>query len=201
MPTGQKKNRTSVGLAVIEQMEADSYRERASVPGKPRKDLGLPAKYRLPDNLMERFVAFMSDDNRLELYEEISILRTFLSGVLDDLRDWQKASKAGLEEGKDLPEAPIDLKGLTELIENIGKMVERQHRMMYSANNLVTLEAAAVFALSVAALVNKFVKDPEERQAVLEGVRQIMTNGAGFDLDLVVARKLINPIRGDFNAN
>lgn len=191
------KKSTSLATAVIEQLEIERHVSPISVKGRPKTNTGIPVKYQLPENLIERFVAFMEDDDWLSLREEIGVLRSILSQTIDAWRDWQ-----GVEQDPENPiEAPVSVKMLTELIENIGKMVERQHKMMYSANNLVTLEAAAIFALSIAALVNKFVKDPEEKVAVLEGVRQLMTVGAGFNLDLTVIRKLISPVKEDFNAD
>jgi hypothetical protein len=96
--------------------------------------------------------------------------------------------------GETAPNPPISVKELSQLVEDVGKMVERQHRMMYSASNLVTLEAASVFALTIASVVNRYVKDSEERAAVMEAIRQLLTSGQGFRIDLEVVRRLVDPV-------
>lgn len=168
------------------------------VKGRPARRSGeSPMRFDLPEAMVERFASFMENDDYLDLRDEIALLRSMLSQQLVQWKDWERSAfKARRAGSDDIPEPPVYPKQIAEAVDQIGKMVERQHRMVTSTANLVTIEAAVVFALSVGQVVSKFVKDPDERVAVLDGIRSLLTNGAGFNIDMGVVKRLLAPVRG-----
>ena len=183
----------SMMKGVVEVLEPVSHTEVVRSKGRSR---GRGARYDLPEALVERFAAWVEDDEYLDLKEEIAITRSMLSQQLLQWKQWERVALDAHRLGSDeIPNPPVTPKQIAEAIEFIGKMVERQHRMETSSSNLVTVEAAVMFAVAVGQLVNKFVKEEKERVAVLDGIRQLLLQGQGFSVDMVVARRLLSPVR------
>ena len=154
-----------------------------------------PAGYSLPENVAERFASFLENEEYLSLREELALGRTLLQKHLDIWEAYNDQTQALIDSGagpKDIPAPPLKLSDLTACLTVIGNLMTKEHDLVYSPMNTVTVEAAAVFAISVAEIVNRYVADKEARAAVSRAIRDLLTSGRGFNVDMRVARRILN---------
>ena len=175
-----------------------TMQEPRNLPGRPRKQTFHPeldrklASYKadLPAALLDRFAGFLSDEDYLSLEGEIATVRTLFSHMVKAWREYVE-SLPDLEDGKDIPKPPFSVPQLLSGADQVSKLVERQHRILYSDANLITVEAAVAFALSVAEAVNTFVRNPDERAAVLAAMRKLLVGNQTFTVSTQVSRRLL----------
>ena len=174
---------------------------RYSPPGdetqgaKAGKGKRRPAGYTMPENVAERFVSFLENEEYLSLREELALARTLLQQHLDIWKTYNEQVQDLMEAGTppdSIPKPPLKLADLTACLTVIGNLMTKEHDLVYSPLNTVTVEAAAVFAISVADIVNRYVADLDARAAVSKAIRDLLTSGRGFQVDLRVARRLLN---------
>ena len=185
----------------VDEMNVVAYIEPRGNQGRPKSKRGWAEdkkrfQYDMPEALLERFAAFLSDEDYLSLAKEIALLRTFLNGMLATMKYWQDQVNAALEAGEDvgsLPKPPISYSQLLAAIDNVGKMVEREARILNSDANTITLESAMTFAIAVADTVNRYVKEPRVQEAIYTEIRRLLTAGKTFNISLEVARRILNP--------
>ena len=157
-------------------------------PGKGKR----PAGYTMPENVAERFASFLENEEYLSLREELAFARTLLQKHLDIWDAYNEQVASLVEAGAiEVPKAPIKLSDLTACLTSIGNLMTKEHDLVYSPLNTVTIEAAAVFAISVADIVNRYVADKEARKAVSDAIRALLTSGKGFSVDMRVARRVL----------
>lgn len=187
-------------IGAIDELAVAVYEEPYHVGGKPRSKRGwqedkAKATYDIPEALTERFAAWLSDEDYLSLAKEIALLRTFLDTMLATLKLWQEKAQEALENGEEPPaKPPVSYSQILAAIDNVGKMVERQNRIVYADNNLVTVESAIAFATALAEMNARYVKDPKTLEAIFTGIRGLLTAGRGFKMDMKVVRRILDPI-------
>lgn len=186
-----------------------TMQEPRRLPGRPHKQSYRPELDRklgaykpdLPEALLERFRGFLSDEDYLSLVNEIAMVRTLFSHMVEGYKEYCENSFDDWPADKELPKPPYKVSELLAGAEQISKLVERQHRILYSDANLITVEAAVAFALAVSEAVNVFVKDPEERGYVLAALRKMLIGNQSFTVSAQVSRKLLAnqpSIEGEF---
>lgn len=192
----------TVGISEL----AQEFTEPPKLQGRPVRPQGRSqvdrkiAQYGdvLPEALLARFSGFLNDEDYLSLTNEIATVRTLF---LHMLTKWQQYEQLWSEteyddEGnlKELPKPPFKVSELLGAADSVSKLVERQHRILYSDANLITVEAAVAFSLMVAQIVNTFVKDADERDACLGAIRRLLTQGRSFSVSGEVSRRLLSPL-------
>ena len=166
----------------------DMEDEKGKKPGKGKR----PAGYTMPENVAERFASFLENEEYLSLREELALARMLLQKHLDIWDAYNQQVTSLVEAGAiEVPKAPIKLADLTACLTSIGNLMTKEHDLVYSPLNTVTIEAAAVFAISVADIVNRYVADKEARKAVADAIRVLLTSGKGFSVDMRVARRVL----------
>ena len=166
----------------------DMEEEKGNKSGKGKR----PAGYTMPENVAERFATFLENEEYLSLREELALARTLLQKHLDIWDAYNQQVASLMEAGAvDVPKPPIKLADLTACLTSIGNLMTKEHDLVYSPLNTVTIEAAAVFAISVADIVNRYVADKEARKAVSDAIRVLLTSGKGFSVDMRVARRVL----------
>lgn len=207
-PTPQEIAKTvPLGETTLDVAElSQEFSEPPRLQGRPVRPQGRSSVDRkmaqygdvLPEALLARFSGFLNDEDYLSLTNEIATVRTLF---LHMLHKWQQYEDAWNEEDrddegnlKDVPKPPFKVVELLGAADSVSKLVERQHRILYSDANLITVEAAVAFSLMVAQIVNTFVKDPEERDACLGAIRRLLTQGRSFNVSGEVSRRLLSPV-------
>ena len=166
----------------------DMEEEKGNKSGKGKRPVG----YTMPENVSERFATFLENEEYLSLREELALARTLLQKHLDIWDAYNQQVASLMEAGAvDVPKPPIKLADLTACLTSIGNLMTKEHDLVYSPLNTVTIEAAAVFAISVADIVNRYVADKEARKAVSDAIRVLLTSGKGFSVDMRVARRVL----------
>lgn len=181
----------------IDQLQV-SHQEPRRLPGRPHRQTFRPELDRklqafkavLPEALLERFTGFLSDEDYLSLEGEIATVRTLFTHML---AAWKEYVETCVFDGDtDPPKPPFTVSQLMQGAEQVSKLVERQHRILYSDANLITVEAAVAFALSVAEVVNTYVRSPEERGAVLGAIRKLLVGNQSFTVSTQVSQRLLS---------
>lgn len=188
----------------VDVLSVVKYEEPDNLGGRPNSKRGWKedkrkAQYDVPEALLERFAAFLSDEDYLSLQKEIALLRSMLDGMLSTVKMWEEQAQRQMEEGKTPQRPPVTYNQLLSAIDNVGKMVERQNRIVNSDVNTVTIESAMTFAIAVADVVNRYVKDPKALEAVFTAIRALLTSGHSFRLSLAVTKRILGstPIVGE----
>ena len=153
------------------------------------------AGYSMPENVAERFATFLENEEYLSLREELALARTLLQRHLDIWDQYNQQVQEIMEASEGpvtIPPPPIKLTDLTACLTMIGNLMTKEHDLVYSPLNTVTVEAAAVFAISVADVVNRFVADKAAREQVSKAIRELLTSGRGFQVDMRVVRRLLD---------
>ena len=184
-------------IPTIDELRVTRYEEPIRVGGRPAQGKSKYDKrqtwYDLPEALLERFAAFLSDEDYLSLAKEIALLRTFLDGMLKTMKHWEELANEAMERGELPPKPPITYSQLLAAIDNVGKMVQRESQILNSDSNTITLESAMTFAVAVADTVNRYVKDPKVQEAIYTEIRRLLTAGRTFTLSMEVARRILTP--------
>lgn len=180
------------------------YSEPKNLQGRPARKVGRLEPDRklhaygevLPEALLHRFTGFLSDEDYLSLTSEIAASRTLFLHMMEKWTLYEKEWDPYDDEGnlREPPKPPFKVSELLGAADQVSKLVERQHRILYSDANLITVEAAVAFALMVAQIVNTFVKDSDERNACLEAIRRLLTGGRSFNVSGTISRRLLSPI-------
>lgn len=181
-------------LSVTSYTEPDEY----TMKGRPFSKRGWKedkkrATYDLPESLIERFASFLQDEEYLSLDREIALLRSMLNGMLIVVKAWELQANHALAEGKEVQKPAISVNQLLAAVDNVGKMVERQHRLVYGDVNTITVQSAVLFVFAIADIAQMYVKDPQALTAIHKALRELLTNGTGFKINLEVARRLLDP--------
>lgn len=183
----------------VSELEIVERSEPTKLGGRPRNRNNTldrkTGKYDYPEALLERMGSFLSDPDNLSLLDEIAASRAIFQHQLEAWKDWEQRAKVALGTDDEIPSPPVSVKDLVYVIDHIGKMVERQHRMTYADVNLITVESAVVFVLALADIVNRYVKSVDERSAVLAALRTLLLKGRSFELDAVVAKRLLAQVK------
>lgn len=175
-----------------------TMQEPRRIPGRPKSrgfsefDRKLGAyKPDLPEALLERFSGFLSDEDYLSLVNEIAMVRTLFSHMVQEWKDFVEAG-FDYDSDKDPPKPPFKVSELLSGAEQISKLVERQHKILYSDANLITVEAAVAFSLAVSEAVNVFVKDPQERANVLAAMRKMLVGSQSFNVSTQISQRILS---------
>lgn len=183
----------------VSELEIVQRSEPTKLGGRPRTRNNTldrkTGKYDYPEALLERMGSFLADPDNLSLLDEIAASRAIFQHQLEAWKDWESRAKQALGTDQEIPEPPVSVKDLVYVIDHIGKMVERQHRMTYADANLITVESAVVFVLAIADIVNRYVKSVDERSAVLNALRTLLLKGRSFEMDAVVAKRLLAQVK------
>ena len=178
---------------------------RYTPPGEDDKKKGKrSAGYTMPENVAERFASFLENEEYLSLREELALGRTLLQKHLDIWDQYNQQIQALIESSEGpvvIPPPPLKLSDLTACLTIIGNLMTKEHDLVYSPLNTVTVEAAAVFAISVADVVNRFVTDKAAREQISKAIRELLTSGRGFQVDMRVVRRLLDTQDGQEGEN
>ena|SRR3990167_4262898 len=172
------------------------HREPERLAGRPRSRGNTKLAYyeALPAATLERFTAFLADEDYLSLEQEIAAARALMNQMVNETRDFWTTVRPleYIERGEKPPAPPYSITSMMSALETVGKLVERQHKLLFGDSNTITVEAALAFVLSVGQMVSTFVSNVEERQAIFDGLRAILLKGKTFDIDVRVAQKLLS---------
>ena len=189
----------------IDEMQVVGHEEPIKLRGRPRSGplARKLANYdELPEALLERFAAFLSEEDYLSLEKEIALARALFLEMYDKMKRFNDLIdvEAVMESGQRPPQPPVKMTDLMSALEVIGRLLEKQHKIMYSGENTITVEAGLALVLSVAQIVNMFVKDADERSAIYEAFRSIIMKGKAFNITAQVTKRLISPdpIEGEY---
>lgn len=175
---------------------------------QPAYKTGRYSKY-MPARLLERFQQSSDDPDLLNLRDDIALVDSRLSDMLERVdsgesgETWKLAKaahrtmKAGLAPGGDLTAAKAALDDLDAIISRgmgdyaawreIGELLDRRERLVRSERRrlvelqqTMTVEQAMLLMGALAALVDEHVTDRAARLAISDGLRRLMsTAGRG----------------------
>lgn len=169
----------------------------------PQTTHGRYSKY-LPPRLLERFQQSSDDPDLLNLRDDIALVDSRLSDLLQRVdsgesgETWKLAKaahrtmKAGLAPGGDLAAAKAALDDLDAIISRgmgdfaawreIGELLDRRERLVRSERRrlvelqqTMTVEQAMLLMGALAALVDEHVTDRAARLAISDGLRRLMS--------------------------
>lgn len=176
----------------VEQLAVESYSEPIRLGGK--RGTRKKSAYNAPEAILERMISFLEDEDYISLAQECALARSILDGMLEADKKWEELVldmpiEEQLKNGLNKPPYPPG--ELMRAITAVSRIVEKEYKLKFGDANLITIESAIGFALAIATLVNQFVSSPEEKKAVLDGVKGLLVAGKGFDINLRVARTII----------
>ena len=128
-------------------------------------------------SLLELYAQYKDDPELTNLASEIALVRAaladFLKTIVESTSTSTSTSGATTTAAVADAKVPSLTKKIIELTEQIGKLVERKHKIDYGEQYTLNVPQLVVYASRIADTINRYVEDPETRaliRAELEGV-------------------------------
>jgi len=109
--------------------------------------------------LADWYEAMASDPNLTDLAHEVALMRSYLSSYLDK----HSESLDGVEAGRHLG----------EISEQIGRLVERKHRIEHGEQFTLTVPQLVSYAGAIAEIINARVSDEQQRLVIAQDLDRL----------------------------
>lgn len=127
----------------------------------------------IPPKLADAYAEQANDPQLLDLVADVALARTLFQSFL-----------ASAHKSADVDARALDT--LTELIDRIGRLVERHEKIQHQAKNVVTHEKLVLYLAQVANIVmeaiNRNVRDTQDRGRAIADVRSGMASFCDTDI-------------------
>ena len=126
---------------------------------------------RAQPSLLERFEEYRNDPELTNLASEIALLRTALeSHVATQLTN-------SATDGSPATVTGTLLDRISNLSDQIGKLVERQHKIEYGETFTLNVNMLVTYAARIATIINEEVDDPESRLRIRNKLEDLFAEG------------------------
>ena len=114
---------------------------------------GLYSKF-VRGDLAKRLEEFRNDKDWADLREELALMRTLLTTFIEKYQDSMEDEET--------------VKWTINMTDQIGKLVEKLHKIEYGEKYVVTVNALQAYAVRIGDLINKYVEDEDARANLSE---------------------------------
>ena len=122
---------------------------------------GLYSKF-LTGDLADRIHELQSEAKWADLANEIVVLRALLTRYLERNEELNNLDDEGAH------------RNIVNLIEEIGKSVERKHKIDYGVEHVINIQGLAAYAVRIADIINNHVADERSRAAISDEIAGLL---------------------------
>jgi len=130
----------------------------------PRFKTGRHSRY-LPANMVEKYEQALADEELMRLNDEIALVDALLQNQLEYLN----------QEG----EEPVAWAQVMGLVEQRRKLVDTERKRLLDEDQVITIERLMILVAAVADIVQRNVASREERAAVANELRLLVSGADG----------------------